>query len=391
MSKPASKKRNRDDFPLQGLTRTFDEYRGKQDLDHYFNLAWLEPRIFETSEIFSATAAECQAIAFKLFDRWMWRCFNQKERTEMQQRIEEELIKKFPELSGRVSVAYKRCGGFLEPRGRYIPIFKGATSRGRSLDYILKKTLHNDRIEVARKSTTTLNQVAIDHSEIKKKREIPPQPTLHEILSHERNLVRLRIVRYSNSQGFKKARKRNPKIQLGRVVTVKGIPTLFVIQSARKRDISHNKSVRRALKETNPDVVEFTNVDRLGREYWESAFRSFEALGIRVEFNDPHRVPDMHLRPANTKIDKQTAALTDEVCLVHKTAIDRSKIKKDLLGSLRRIKDHFLIKLQKLPLIGVDPTILTQRLIGKFGNAFSEIVQIAISSTQSFIFVSALP
>jgi hypothetical protein len=201
----------------------------------------------------------------------------------------------------------------------------------------------------------------------------------------------MRIIRYSNWQGLKNARKRNPRIWNGRVIDVKGMRTLFVVHSARKGDITHNKSVRRALRRVIPDVVHFADVDRLGREYWESAYRSFEALGIRVEFNDPDWVPDMHLRPSTTKIDKQTAALTDEVCLVHKSAIDGSKIKKKLLDSLRRIRDHFLVKQQNLALLGVDLTALTPRLIDQFGNACSEIVQIAISSVQSFKFATAPP
>jgi hypothetical protein len=321
------KKRKSDGFPRQGLTRTFDNFLGKYDLKYYFDQARLaEPKIFETVEIFSATAAECEAIAHKTFARWQWRFINEKERREFAWRIEEGLLKKFRDLRGYVSVVYKRCGGIFDTGGRYIPIFKGATSRGRSLDYVLKQTLYNDGIEVARKSATTLNEIVLDHAQIKKQRAIPPQPTLHEALFNERILTQLRIVRYSNWQGLKNARKSNPQIWNGRVIARKGMPTLFVVHSARKGDITHNKSVRKALKEMNPDVVVFADVDRLGREYWESAYQSFENLGFRVEFNDPDWAPDMHLRPATTKIDQQTAALTDEVCLLHKSAIDTKKI-----------------------------------------------------------------
>jgi hypothetical protein len=126
-------------------------------------------------------------------------------------------------------------------------------------------------------------------------------------------------------------------------------------------------------------------VDRLGREYWEAAYNSFEAMGIRVEFKDPDWVPDLHLRPATTKIDQQTEALKEDVCVIHVKHIDKSKLKKQLLESLRRVQDHYLIKKGKLALLGIDVTKLIKREIGHFGNAFSEIVQIAIGSTQSFI------
>jgi hypothetical protein len=60
-----------------------------------------------------------------------------------------------------------------------------------------------------------------------------------------------------------------------------------------------------------------------------------------------------------------------------------------MLSALRRVKNHFLIRKTKLALLGIDVTKLTKREIGQFGNAFSEIVQIAIGSTQSFILSDA--
>jgi type I site-specific restriction-modification system R (restriction) subunit len=329
-------------------------------------------------------AAECQDIAIKTFPRWGWRYFNQEERRDLEKEIEEELIARFPDLRGYVNVVYKRCGGIFDPRGRFIPIFKGATSRSRSLDYLLKQTLYKDGIEVARKSTTTLDAIAFDHSEIKQQKEA-------SAVSDNRVLTRLRIIRYSNWQGLQNARERNPRIWNGRIIDRNGMPTLFVVHSARKGDITHNKSVRRALRKLLPDVVHFANVDRLGREYYESAERSFKALGIRVEYIEQDSEPDLHLRPARTKIDQQTKALTDDVCLVHKSAIDTSRVQAHLLDGLRRVKDHFLTTKRNLAVLGVDLAALTPKLIGRFGNAFSEIVQIAISSTQSFVFATPPP
>ena len=161
-TKPSTPKRQREEKfrPLQGLT-SFADCLGEYDLDHYFDLAsWVEPNIFETMEIFSAVAAECHAIAYKIYSRYMWRYLNQKERKEFAPRIEAEFLTRYPQLRGRVRIVYKRCGGIFDPRGRFIPIFKGAESRGRILDSVLKQTLYKDGIEVARKSTTNLNAIA---------------------------------------------------------------------------------------------------------------------------------------------------------------------------------------------------------------------------------------
>jgi hypothetical protein len=149
--------------------------------------------------------------------------------------------------------------------------------------------------------------------------------------------------------------------------------------------ITHTKSVRRALLKINPDFVQLADVDRLGREYWKAALNSFKAMGIRVTLKDPDWVPDMHLRPATTKIDRQTAALNN-ACVVHIKDIDKSKIRnKYLLESLRRVGNHYLIRKEKLALLGIHPTKPQVKVIGKFGNAFSEIVQISICSKRSFI------
>jgi hypothetical protein len=311
-TKPSTPKRQREEKfrPLQGLA-SFADWLGEYDLEHYFDLAsWAEPNIFETTEIFSAVAAECHAIAYKIYPRYMWRYIEQERRTnEFAPRIEDDFLARHPQLRGRVRIVYKRCGGIFDPRGRFTPIFKGAKRRGRTLHSVLKQTLYKDGIEVARKSTTNLNAIALDHFEIKKQRAKIPDWV-------GRVLIRLRIIRYSNWQGLKNAHKQNPRLWNGRVIDTEGVPTLCVVHSARKADVTHNKSVRRALRKINPDVVEFADVDRLGREYWEAARNSFEAMGMRVEFKDEGWRPDMHLRPATTKIDRQNQALKDDVCVV---------------------------------------------------------------------------
>jgi hypothetical protein len=53
------------------------------------------------------------------------------------------------------------------------------------------------------------------------------------------------------------ARKQNPRLWNGRVIDIDVVPTLRVVHSARKGDITHNKSVRKI----NPDVVEFADGD----------------------------------------------------------------------------------------------------------------------------------
>jgi hypothetical protein len=95
----------------------------------------------------------------------------------------------------------------------------------------------------------------------------------------------------------------------------------------------------------------------------------------------------MHLRPGTTKIDRQTKGL-DGVCVVHFKDIDRWKLRtKYRLESLRRVRNHYLIRKEKLVLLGAHPKQLQQKVIGTFGNAFSEIVQMAIGSTQSYILI----
>lgn len=195
----------------------------------------------------------------------------------------------------------------------------------------------------------------------------------------------LHIIRFSSWAGVENARAFKPNIVTGRVDEIDGIPTLYVVQSARERDITHNKRVRAALLMLNPDVVQLADVDRLGREYWKAAYNSFRAMGIEVELKDPEWVPDMHLRRGTTKIDELTKAF-DGVCVVHVKDIDRSKIKnKDLVAPLRRVRNHFLIKKEKLVLLGLRRRDMQERVIGRFGNSFSEIVQIAIGSRRSYI------
>jgi hypothetical protein len=114
------------------------------------------------------------------------------------------------------------------------------------------------------------------------------------------------------------------------------------------------------------------------------------AIAIRVSLKDQEWLPDMQLRRGTTKIDRLTKAL-DGVCLVHIKDIDRSKIEnKALLASLRRVGNHFLVRKEKLVLLGVHLKDLQQRVIGKFGNAFSVTAQIAISSRRSYILGSGL-
>ena len=386
MTKQSSKKPKRKrDRPLKRLASLADRCK-IDNLEYYFGRASrAEPKILETEEIFYAVAAECEVIAYTILSPDDWCLVNQKQRINRYEPIiEKKFIEKYPQIHGRVRIIYKRSGGWNDPNGRYVPIFKGAKARYLSLDSVLKQSFRKDGIAVNRKSTTTLNGIAQEHFDIKKAREaaIAARNDMDS-----RAPERLHIIRFSSWEGFKKARKYKLHMITGRVMEVNGIPTLYVVQSARGRDITHNKSVRTALLEVNPDVVELADVDRLGREYWEAAYNSFGAMRIRVEFKDPDWVPDMHLRPATTKIDRQTEALND-VCVVHINDIDKSKVrKKYLLESLRRVRNHYLIKKEKLVLLGIHPRKLQQKVIGPFGNAFSEIVQIAIGSAQSFILI----
>lgn len=377
-------KRKRKRFRLLQRLASFAEWRGQYDLAYYFGRgSRAEPRLLGTIEIFSTVAAECEAIAYTIRPP---RQVNQEQRiNRFAPIIEMRFLEKYPQLEGRVEIVYKRSGGWNDPNGRYVPIFKDATTHGRMLESVLRQALRKDEIKVPRKSTTTLNEIAQEHAKIKKARDHANAARNDE---HPLALERLCIIRFSSWDGLKKARKFKPQIVTGRVIDVGGVPTLYVVQSARERDITHNKSVRTALLTVNPAVVQLADVDRLGREYWEAAYNSFEAMGIGVKFKDPNWLPDMHLRRSTTKIDQQTKAL-DGVCVVHIKDIDRSKIRsKDVRDSLRRVRSHVLIKREKLALLGLHPMKLQQRGIGKFGNAFSEIVQTAIGSRQSFILVS---
>jgi len=384
LGKQCSRKPKRKrDRPLKRLA-SFADSLGKYDLDYYFDRASVaEPKLLETYEIFFAIVAECEAIAYTILAPDDWCHVNQKQRTNrFAPIIENKFLARYPQLWGRVRIIYKRSGGWNDLNGRYVPVFKGAKACFRSLDAVLKQSFRKDGIKVARKSTTTLNEIAKEHFKIKKGREAAIAAR-NGMRIHVAK--RLRIIRFSSWEGFKKARKYKLRMITGRVIEANGIPTLYVVQSARSRDMTHNKSVRTALLEVTPDVVELADVDRLGREYWEAAYNSFEAMGIRVTLKDPDWVPDMHLRPATTKIDRQTAALNN-ACMVHIKDIDKSKIRnKYLLESLRRVGNHYLIRKEKLALLGIHPTKPQVKVIGKFGNAFSEIVQISICSTRSFI------
>jgi hypothetical protein len=384
LSKTSSQTRKRIRFrPLQKLASLSDR-RKIDDLAYYLGPASrAEPKILETTEIFFAVAAECEAIAHELLPPDDWCLVSQEQRTnKFAPIIQKKLLERYPQLEGRVRIVYKRSGGWFDPNGRYVPIFEGASSHSRLLSGVLKQTFRKDGIDIPRRSTTCLNDVARDHAIIKKARK---QVIAARIDAHSPVLKRLRIIRFSSWAGVENARQFKPYIVTGHVINLARIPTLYVVQSARQRDITHNKRVRAALLMLNPDVVQLADVDRLGREYWKAAYNSFRAMGIRVEFKDPEWVPDMHLRRGKTKIDHQTEAL-DGVCVVHVKDIDRSKIKdKDLLAFLRRVQNHFLIKKEKLILLGLRPWEFEERVIGRFGNAFSEIVQIANCSRRSYI------
>jgi hypothetical protein len=144
------------------------------------------------------------------------------------------------ELTSSTSVA-----DTMTPAADFFLYSKGAMARMRSLGSVLKQPLYKDGIKVARKSTTTLNNVAQDHFKIKKARDeaiaarnAPDCPVLNS----------LRVIRFSSWEGVKKARKRKRDIITGRVIDENGVPTLHVVQSALERDITHNKSVRRAIQ-----------------------------------------------------------------------------------------------------------------------------------------------
>jgi hypothetical protein len=215
---PSTRPKRERDRLRKGLAR-FVNWLGKYDLDYYFDIALIEPNVLETFDIISAVTAECEVIAHRLYPRAMWCFVDQEGRKEYAPHIEEEFLNKYPQLRGRVNIVYRRCGGPREPRGRFVPIFKGAERRGRSLEGVLKHCLHEDNIEVARKSTTTLNVIAEEQLEIKHQKAAENARNAEDD-SHIHVLKHLRIIRYSNWQGFKNAKENNPSLMNGRIVDI---------------------------------------------------------------------------------------------------------------------------------------------------------------------------
>jgi hypothetical protein len=171
LSKTSSQKRKRIRVrPLQKLASLADR-REIDDLAYYLGPASRsEAKILETIEVFCAVAAECEVIAHELLPPDEWCLVNQEQRAKRYAPIiQKKLLERYPQLQGKVRIVYKRSGGWNDPNGRYVPIFEGASSHSRSLSGVLKQTFRKDGIDIPRRSTTCLKEVARDHAILKKR------------------------------------------------------------------------------------------------------------------------------------------------------------------------------------------------------------------------------